>query len=104
MLTLAKQMRTFEYDPSGKFRSWLKTVAHRAWCDFRDRRKRGGTTLGDGSTIEELLTAEAEADFLERIEAEFRRELLEIAMDRARPRVKPHTWEAFRHHPVGPDN
>ena len=36
---LARQMRTFEYHPSGRFRSWLRTIAHRAWCDLLDSRR-----------------------------------------------------------------
>jgi len=34
MLDLGRQMRQFEYRADGRFRGWLRTVAHRAWCDF----------------------------------------------------------------------
>src|SRR5260221_14087464 len=43
-----------------------------------------------------LHRVEARADLMVRLEEEFDRELLEIAMARVRLRVAPQTWEAFR--------
>ncbi len=34
LLELARQMRTFTYDPSGSFRAWLRVIAYRCWCRF----------------------------------------------------------------------
>ena len=44
---LAVQMRHFAYDPSGSFRSWLRTVALNAWRDSLDARR---PDAGSGQT------------------------------------------------------
>jgi DNA-directed RNA polymerase specialized sigma24 family protein len=38
LVDLARQLRTFDYRPSGSFRAWLRTVAYRAWCDLLEGR------------------------------------------------------------------
>jgi RNA polymerase sigma-70 factor (ECF subfamily) len=91
LLELARQMRSFEYDPAGRFRGWLKTVAARAWRRFLESRQRVGT-----SGVEDLLAAAAGEQFVTYLEREADREVLELAMARVRGRVQPHTWEAFR--------
>jgi RNA polymerase sigma factor (sigma-70 family) len=93
LLDLARQMRGFVYDPSGSFRAWLKTVAHRSWSRYLDDRRRAG--LAAGAVLERLGSEEAGEDFLRQLEAESDRELMEMAMDRVRSRVHPRTWAAF---------
>jgi RNA polymerase sigma-70 factor (ECF subfamily) len=87
---LVRQMRTFVYDPAGSFRGWLRTIAYRAWCRFREGRQRQGNNLAM------LGWDEACEDFIRQLEEESERELLEKAMALVRLRVQPHTWEAFR--------
>lgn len=97
MVQLARQMAAFQYDPAGKFRGWLKTVAYRAWCDFlASRRKRGDQGSGDTGVLDLLETAGAERKFVAEMEEEWNRELLEEALRRVRARVRPHTFEVFR--------
>ena len=97
MLALTKQMDRFEYDPSGRFRAWLKTVTYRAWCDFLDqRRRRKDASSGDTVILRLLESQEVRDDFLHQWEEEWKRELLEAAMRQVEGRVQPHTWEAFR--------
>jgi RNA polymerase sigma-70 factor (ECF subfamily) len=93
MLALARQMRDFEYRPGGTFRCWLKTVAHRAWCDFLSAQNRAPSVRGGGALLDQLATAGD--DLLRHLEEECERELLEAAMLRVRLRVQPHTWQAF---------
>jgi RNA polymerase sigma-70 factor (ECF subfamily) len=93
---LARQMRTFTYRPSGRFRSWLRTIAHRAWCDFLDGRRAATTGSGDSRVLDLLHSVEARDDLLRHLDAECERELLQTAADRVRLRVQPATWEAFR--------
>jgi RNA polymerase sigma factor (sigma-70 family) len=93
---LARQMRTFEYHPSGRFRSWLRTIAHRAWCDLLDSRKAATTGSGDSAVLGLLNSVEAHEDLLKHLDSECRRELLEAAMNQVRQRVESNTWEAFR--------
>jgi RNA polymerase sigma factor (sigma-70 family) len=95
LLTLARKMRTFTYDPSRSFRAWLKTVAHHAWQDWLEARRRPGAGSGDSVVLELLHSVEARDHLVEQLDAEFSRELLDEAMARVRLRVEPHTWHAF---------
>lgn len=97
LLQLSRQMTRFEHDPEKRFRSWLKTVAYRAWCDFLDQRSRQKDAASGDSKIVELLSSQAaQDDFLQQLEAEWKVELLEEAMRLVQLRAQPHTWEAFR--------
>jgi RNA polymerase sigma-70 factor (ECF subfamily) len=96
LVDLARQMRTFDYRPSGSFRAWLRTVAYRAWCDFLESRKAAATGTGDTAVLRVLESVEARDDLLRQLAEECDRELLDEAMKRVRLRVEPQTWEAFR--------
>src|SRR3954468_22632359 len=39
LVKLADKMRTFIYQPGRRFRGYLKTLAHYAWCDFLAARR-----------------------------------------------------------------
>ena len=95
LVKLTQTLRTFTYDPSRSFRSWLKTVTHHAWRDFADSR-RIHAAAGDSQIQELMLTLEAREDLAHKLEEAFDLELLEAAKMRVRLRVAPHTWEAFR--------
>jgi RNA polymerase sigma-70 factor (ECF subfamily) len=95
LLELSRQMSRFEYDPSGSFRGWLKTVTYRAWCDFLERRRRD-VGSGDSVVLQLLHSVEARDNFLKQFEEEWDRELLAEAMQAVHRRVQAHTWEAFR--------
>jgi RNA polymerase sigma-70 factor (ECF subfamily) len=88
-------MRTFVYDPAGRFRAWLKTIAYRTWCHFTQASMRTDAT-GDEAMLRLLRSPSSCEDFLQQLEAEGERELMEKAMALVRLRVQPHTWEAFR--------
>ena len=96
LLRLAKKMRDFAYDPSRSFRGWLKTLTRHAWSDFLGARNRPGLGSADSQVVQALQQLEARDDLTQRLEEEYDRSLLEEAMARVRPRVQPHTWEAFR--------
>jgi RNA polymerase sigma-70 factor (ECF subfamily) len=96
LLRLADKMRTFVYDPSGSFRGWLRTLVHHAWHDFVRKRQQACAGTGDSSVLDALNAVEARADLIERLDAQFDRELLEEAQARVRQRVQPHIWESFR--------
>jgi RNA polymerase sigma factor (sigma-70 family) len=96
LLKLARKMATFQYDSARSFRAWLKTVAHHAWRDFLDGRRRSGMGSGDTRILEMLQTVEARDNLAEHLDQEFARELLEEAMARVRLRVQAHTWQAFQ--------
>lgn len=96
LLALAARLKTFTYDPSLRFRGWLRTVARHAWSAFVEQQQRGPRGRGDSDWQRILAAVEAREDFLRRFEDEFDHELLELAMQRVRVRVEAHTWEAFR--------
>lgn len=99
LVKLIGAMRRFDYDPSaGQFRGWLRTVAHNVARDLqRDWKTRG---RGTGDTQAALRIAELAGDgawesLAETIESTHREELLRIAGERVRVRVKSHTWQAY---------
>jgi RNA polymerase sigma-70 factor (ECF subfamily) len=96
LVKLTHKLRAFNYDPSRSFRGWLKTVAHHAWRDFEDSRRRAQSAAGGDQVQDFMLTLEARDDLVQRLDEAFDLELLEAAKARVRLRVAPHTWEAFR--------
>jgi RNA polymerase sigma-70 factor (ECF subfamily) len=96
LLQLSTKMRRFAYDPSRRFRAWLKTLTQHAWSDFLADRQRVATATGDSRTMEALGSVEARQDLEACLEEAFDLELMEVATRRVRERVEPRTWEAFR--------
>jgi RNA polymerase sigma-70 factor (ECF subfamily) len=96
LLRLTAKLPQFKYDPTKSFRGWLKTLTHHAWHDFVTEagyRTRGS---GDTSVLDQLQSIEAREDLAARVEATFDKELLEMALLRAKARVADTTWDAFR--------
>jgi RNA polymerase sigma-70 factor (ECF subfamily) len=96
LFKLAEKMKTFAYDASGSFRAWLKTLTHHTWQDYVQGRHRAGAGLGGSEVLNRLHQVEAREDLVQRLEAEFDRELLQRAEQVVKTRVQAHTWEAFR--------
>lgn len=95
LLQVSRQVQRLQYDPARKFRGWLRAVVHGAWCQWVERnlgRERGAA---DTAMLTVLEQAPARDDLLARMDAEYDRELLELAMQRIRRRVEPQTWQAF---------
>lgn len=91
LVKLLRAMQKFRYDPSQKFRAWLKTITHHAWQDLlRSRRRRHPA---EEDPLEKLATLE---DLTQRLEQGYQQELLERALPRVKARVDPPTWTAFR--------
>ena len=93
-------MRTFEYDQHrGTFRGWLKTVTTNTVRDLaRQWQNRNVRAAGDTVTAEQLnsiSTPSALDELSQKIEAQYRDELLREAESRIRVRVKTETWDAW---------
>src|SRR5580698_5046747 len=58
-LKLSGRMKDFQYDPSGSFRAWLKTVTHHAWHDYLAKKVKPGQGQGGDSVLERLASVEA---------------------------------------------
>ena len=96
LMRLTAKLPQFKYDPARSFRGWLKTLTHHAWHDFVTEagyRTRGS---GDTSVLDQLQSIEAREDLAARVEATFDKELLEMALLRAKARVANNTWLAFK--------
>jgi RNA polymerase sigma factor (sigma-70 family) len=96
LLKLNGLMARFVYDSSGSFRGWLKTLTHHAWRDLAAERRRSRLGAGDRSVSVLLESLQAGDDLVEQLDAEFRREVMDRAMERVRRRVSARTWDAFR--------
>jgi RNA polymerase sigma factor (sigma-70 family) len=96
LLEISRNMQIGQYRREGRFRYWLKTITYRAWCDYLKRQQRPGAGSGDSAILSLLNNSEARDDLLERLDAECRSELLEIAMQQAQQRVQENTFEAWR--------
>lgn len=96
LLRLTAKLPQFKYDPNKSFRAWLKTLTHHAWHDFITEASQRTRGSGDTSVLDHLQSLEAREDLATRVEATFDKELLEIALLRAKERVAATTWQAFK--------
>jgi RNA polymerase sigma-70 factor (ECF subfamily) len=96
LLRLAQKLRTFHYDPSRSFRGWLRTVTQNALADHLSDRKRQCSGSGDDDVLDQLRSVQARDDLIEHLKDQFDAEIVAVACARARARVEPQTWEAFR--------
>jgi RNA polymerase sigma factor (sigma-70 family) len=91
---LAIHLRSFAYDTSRSFRTWLRTVALNAWRDSIAARPRDAAR-GETEILTFLHEVEARDDLLRRLDEQFDLELLEEASRRVRVRVQAKTWSAY---------
>jgi RNA polymerase sigma factor (sigma-70 family) len=95
LLKLAKNLHT--YDPSkGRFRAWLKTLAHNAWQDYLESYRRPGAGSGDTRVMEKIQSIAARDDLATALGDAFDLEMLELAQAIVQLRVQERTWKAFR--------
>lgn len=95
MLAIVKQIEEFEYDPNGSFRSWLKTIAWRAWADLLRKSEKNPAKPGSELNLAQAELAESRDDFLAKMEEESERLLLDEAILLVRQRIQRQTWLAF---------
>jgi RNA polymerase sigma factor (sigma-70 family) len=95
LLKLLQAVQHFRYDPTQRFRAWLKTVTHHAWQDLV-RSRRAVAVGGNEAEDDPLQSLAARDDLAAGMEAAYEQERLEQAMERVRDRVHAQTWEAFR--------
>jgi RNA polymerase sigma-70 factor (ECF subfamily) len=94
LVKLVAAIRKFQFDPARSFRAWLKTVTQHALADFVDARRKD---LGRAAGAIDLLaeSSDARTDLERQMEDSFDSEVLEMAMQRVKARVKPTIWDAF---------
>jgi RNA polymerase sigma-70 factor (ECF subfamily) len=88
-LTLVRKLPEFAFDPARSFRAWLRAVTLNQWRDNLKRRDRRPLPANPAA----LETAEApeEVAFWE---VEYRRRLVDRALEIMRAEFQPATWQA----------
>jgi RNA polymerase sigma-70 factor (ECF subfamily) len=96
LLQLASALRSFSYDPTLRFRAWLKTLTHHAWSDFLRACRPADKGSGDSGVQAVLDNVQARDELTQRLQETFDQELLEVAAAQVRSRVEAQSWEAYR--------
>ncbi len=96
LLKLAEHLRTFVYDPTRRFRGFLRVIAHNACKDYLGGKHRAVAASGDTAVQAVLESVQARDDLAARLELALDQERFEMAQESVRRRVEAHTWEAFR--------
>lgn len=97
---LSAKMESFQFDPGGRFRSWLWTMFHRRVIDL-DRRERSKvrTRPLDEASLRALVlddtSAAGESDDARNANRPTLLILAEKAQEAVRVKVHPETWRAF---------
>lgn len=90
-----KQAAKFEYDPSRRFRGYLRQILNSALSGWSATRNTAATPAASSGGDALLDALPAREELLQRIEEAYDTELLDVAMRDVKTRVKPHTWRAF---------
>jgi RNA polymerase sigma-70 factor (ECF subfamily) len=99
ILIVFRKIGVFQRKSEGCFRSWLREISYRCWLDMLKRRKRFERPIYDHQVLDhqrsqiEHQTARAELEKLFDNIAD--QEILELALTRARVKVREKTWNAF---------
>ena len=100
LVKLMRSMQEFQYEPGkGRFRGWLKTVTANTVRDLSrswENRIRGSGEDNVRDALNSLQAPDAIESLAADLEAQHQRELLNQAADAVRPKVREHTWEAWR--------
>jgi RNA polymerase sigma-70 factor (ECF subfamily) len=89
-VTLVQKLPEFVYDPSKKFRAWLRTITENRWRDLQ-RRKAVGPHVGGPDGLEEAAVPDGAAALWE---GEYREHLLARAIQVMQSDFQPATWKA----------
>jgi len=96
MVSLVKILPTFQYDPRKSFRRWLRTMILNKWRDQRKRRTLE-SRLGGGAGLEDVADPDDPDAFWE---IEYRRRLVNRALEVMQTDFRPATWKACWEHVV----
>jgi RNA polymerase sigma-70 factor (ECF subfamily) len=90
-----RQVQTFQYDSTRRFRGWLRRLVHSAWCDFAEGCRDRNRGKGGSDVLKALDSVAARDDLAEEVQKEHDRVTLRLAMGRVKARVEERTWQAF---------
>ena len=92
LLRFWRTSKQFDYNPRGRFRSYLEQVARSALSSWAEQAGKPH----DQATRSLLEKIPEREDLLARLAEAYDTELLAIAMAEVEQRVRPHTWRAFQ--------
>ena len=92
LLRFWQTSKQFDYNPRGRFRSYLEQVARSALVRWAEQ----AGAPHDQATRSLLEKTPEREDLLARLAEAYDTELLAIAMAEVEQRVRPHTWRAFQ--------
>jgi RNA polymerase sigma factor (sigma-70 family) len=99
LLNVFKSIDSFQIQPNGSFRAWLKIIAWRCWNLIYEKQQR--SLQGNRPLLQSLVFENADrevrarSELLNQFDQVARDEILELAFSRVRARVEPRTWEIF---------
>ncbi len=93
---LVTKLPEFEYDPTQRFRGWLRTVTVNKARDFH-RRNTARPSTGNEETIQRVAVVDASDPFEE---AEYRNYLIKRALELMQSEFRDPTWQACWKHVV----
>jgi RNA polymerase sigma factor (sigma-70 family) len=95
MVIVAKEMPSFNYDRSlGSFKGWLFTITRRTVSrQFKKREPEAAQRQGDRDVL--LKMPEHAGGFEAQWEQDWRNNMLDLAIDRVRRRIKPRQFQMF---------
>jgi len=93
LLIVFSRIAEFRRRGAGSFRSWIRTIAWRCWCDAVARVER---SMRPEIAVRFHESLEARASLEEEFRKLFEHQILEQAMDIVKSRVQASTWDAFR--------
>lgn len=96
LLRFWRQADRFQYDPSRRFRGYLRLMVVTAVADWAESRRADRLATGDSAVQALIDSTPAREDLADRLERAFDMERLATAMAEVERRVKPRTWAAFR--------
>ena len=92
LLIVLARVQDFQHRGVGSFRSWLRTIAWRCWCDAVGKAARSSRP----EVLEEISQSmEARQSLEDGFDQLFQLQLLEQAMAAVKQKVRDSTWEAF---------
>ena len=91
LLRFWQTSKQFDYNPRGRFRSYLEQVARSALGRWAEQ----AGAPHDQATRSLLEKTPEREDLLARLAEAYDTELVAIAMAEVQTRVRPHTWQAF---------
>lgn len=93
LLIVFSRVAEFRRRGAGSFRSWIRTIAWRCWCDAVARVER---SMRSEIAVRFCESLEARTSLEEEFRKLFENQILEQAMEIVKRRVQASTWDAFR--------